>query len=473
MTIWGLVSIAVVFVLVAILVFRLHAFLALLATAFLVAALTPVDQLERFSQMRVDDGAMSSADAATFMDASPSKRVADALGRTAGSIGIVIALASVIGSILFHSGAAAAIVDSILRLTGPGRAPEAMAAGSFLLGIPVFFDTVFYLMMPIARSLRARVGRDYVLFILAILAGGSITHSLIPPTPGPLQVAELLNVEVGVMLIAGLGIGSITSVFSLMAARVINRLVEVPLREGTGPTSPTNDDGSETASPPIWLAVLPIVLPVLLIATASILKAMPIDGPAAAWLAKVFVPLGDKNIALAVGCIACVSLWRWIAPATRPGIVSAALASAGGIILITSAGGALGKMFYQAGIAQAVGSIATGFPGLLLLPLVFVVTTAIRTIQGSATIAMITSASILQGLAASDQLPYHPVYLAMAIGAGSKPISWMTDSAFWIISEMSGMTEREALRTISPMSVAVGVSALLTTMMAAALIPGI
>ncbi|MCR9207938.1 MAG: GntP family permease, partial [bacterium] len=106
-------------------------------------------------------------------------------------------------------------------------------------------------------------------------------------------------------------------------------------------------------------------------------------------------------------------------------------------------------------------------------PLAFLVTTAIRTIQGSATIAMITSASILQSLATSGELPFHPVYLAMAIGAGSKPISWMTDSAFWIISEMTGMTEKEALRTISPMSAALGVSALLVTVVAAAIFPAV
>ncbi|MEO9592666.1 MAG: gluconate permease, partial [Rhodopirellula bahusiensis] len=143
------------------------------------------------------------------------------------------------------------------------------------------------------------------------------------------------------------------------------------------------------------------------------------------------------------------------------------------IILITAAGGAMGKMLYHAGIAEVVGSIAKGFPGLWLLPLAFLVTTAIRTIQGSATIAMITSASILQSLATSGELPFHPVYLAMAIGAGSKPISWMTDSAFWIISEMTGMTEKEALRTISPMSAALGVSALVVTVAAAAIFPAV
>lgn len=476
MTIGWLVFLAVAFVLTAILVLRLHAFLALLATAFLVAVFTPGDQLRSFAATRLADGDMTAIESAALAGMSATARVTQAFGDTVGSIGIVIALASVIGAMLLHSRAAASIVDAMLKITGPRRAPEALAAGSFVLGIPVFFDTVFYLMIPIARSLRVRVGKDYVLFILAIMAGGSITHSLIPPTPGPLQVAELLSVDVGVMLIAGLGIGSITSVISLFAARLINRTIELPLRDETVPCDgPSVDSGERVhgeSSPPLTLSLLPIVMPVLLIASASVIDAMSIP-VAGTWWVDVIGTLGNKNIALGLGCIASAALLPWIAATKRRGVISASVASAGGIILITAAGGSLGKMFYQAGIAEAVGSIAEGFPGLMLLPLVFLVTAAIRTVQGSATIAMITSASILQGLAMGDQLPFHPVYLAMAIGAGSKPISWMTDSAFWVISEMSGMTEREALRTISPMSVVTGTSALAVTMIAAVVVPGV
>jgi len=107
----------------------------------------------------------------------------------------------------------------------------------------------------------------------------------------------------------------------------------------------------------------------------------------------------------------------------------------------------------------------------MILPLAFVVTAGIRTLQGSATVAMITAAGVLQGFAAPESLPFHPVYLAMAIGAGSKPVSWMTDSAFWVITRMSGMTEAEGLRVISPMSICLGISALTFTMLFAVLFP--
>ena len=130
-------------------------------------------------------------------------------------------------------------------------------------------------------------------------------------------------------------------------------------------------------------------------------------------------------------------------------------------------------MLRQAGIAGAVESLVGEGAGMSLLPIAFVVTTAIRTLQGSATVAMITAAGVLSSLATATNLPFHPVYICMAIGAGSKPVSWMTDSAFWVITKMSGMTEAEGLRTLPAMSTSMGIAALVFTMIFAKLIPGV
>jgi GntP family gluconate:H+ symporter len=494
MSIWWVVGLSVVVVLVSILALRLHAFLTLLLAGFLVATLTGDQALRSYAQRRVADDAMSPRAAESFLEATAADRLADAFGETAGKIGIIIALASIIGGCLLESGAASRIVDSMLRVTGAKRAPEALAASSFVLGIPVFFDTVFYLMVPLARSLRRKLGKDYVLFLMAILAGGSIAHSLVPPTPGPLQVAEIIGVEVGTMLLAGLVIGGCTSVLSLGAARLINVLVDVPLRsvddhreasDAGAATRGTGDVESELSEqlertpeeeqrPPLSLSLLPIVLPVILIATASVVRTLVDTGRLEASAATdTLLAFGDKNVALALGCVGAFGLVAYTPAGKRGSIVSRSLASGGNIILITAAGGAFGAMLRQAGIAEAVSSLTQHVPGLMLLPVAFLVTTAIRTLQGSATVAMITAAGVLQGFARADGLPYDPVYLAMAIGAGSKPISWMTDSAFWVITRMSGMTEAEGLRVISPMSTAMGVSALLVTMFFASLVPGV
>ena len=483
MNTWLLVLLAVAVVLTSILVFRLHAFLTLLVAALSVALLTTDDQIGRYTAGEVKRGDMTSEAAEKLQAMAPVARLTSEFGVAAGKIGILIALASIIGQCLLESGAAATIVDRMLRVTGERFAPEAMAASSFVLGIPVFFDTVFYLMVPLARSLRQRVGKNYVLFLLAILAGGSIAHSLVPPTPGPLLVVEQLEgVELGTMMIAGLTIGSLSSVVALLAARLINAWVEVPLRfpegeSGAGADSESTE-GDETVgdgapkTPPLMDALLPILVPVLLITVGSIVDSL-VDAElvAASGWTNGLLTLANKNVALGIGVVLAMRLLRFCAAERRGELVGRSLASAGNIILITAAGGAFGVMLRHAGIGASVGALVETVPGIMLLPVAFAVTAAIRTLQGSATVAMITAAGVLQGVATAESLPFHPVYLAMAIGAGSKPVSWMTDSAFWVMTRMSGMTEAEGLRVLSPMSVALGFSALTITMIAAALFP--
>jgi GntP family gluconate:H+ symporter len=481
MNIWLLVSLSIALVLICILVVRLHAFLTLLLAGLMVAVLAGGESVQRYTEYQIAKDKMTQAEAKTLLGRTGPERLAIAFGGTAGKIGILIALASIIGQCLLESKAAATIVDRMLRWTGPRRAPEALAASSFVLGIPVFFDTVFYLMIPLARSLRQRLGKDYVLFILAILAGGSIAHSLIPPTPGPLLVAGMIGVDVATMMIAGLVIGGCSSVLSLGIARIINRRVDVPLRLAEDETEPPGessalDSSKDLASqgPSLIRSLLPIALPVVLITIGSITSYLQSSDPDHWGVAtEILRSLGDKNVALAIGVAFALSLRRYCPPEQRDSLVSRSLAAGGNIILITAAGGAFGAMLRQAGIEQAVGSLAHGVPGLLLLPLAFSVTAAIRTLQGSATVAMITAAGVLQGFAQPDSLPFHPVYIAMAIGAGSKPVSWMTDSAFWVITRMSGMTEAEGLRVISPMSIALGFSALAFTLLFAVIYPGV
>ncbi len=487
MNIWLLVSLSIALVLGCILIGRLHAFLTLLLAGLMVAALAGDDSIRRYTDSQVEKGKLTQAQASTLQSQSPATRLATAFGETAGKIGILIALASIIGQCLLESRAASVIVDRMLKLTGPRRAPEALAASSFVLGIPVFFDTVFYLMIPLARSLRERLGKDYVLFILAILAGGSIAHSLVPPTPGPLLVAGIIGVDLGTMMITGLIIGGCSSIVSLGIARIINRMVDVPLRFAEDAPAQDQDSSDRepevehvpevaevTGGPSLLRSLIPIAIPVVLIAVGSVTTYLINSGTVRAGMTTDIIgSLGDKNIALAVGVIFALSLIRYCPLETRSSLVSRSLASGGNIILITAAGGAFGAMLRQAGIEEAVGSLAHGVPGLMLLPLAFVVTAGIRTLQGSATVAMITAAGVLQGFAQAETLPFHPVYMAMAIGAGSKPVSWMTDSAFWVITRMSGMTEAEGLRVISPMSIAMGFSALAFTMLFASIYPGV
>jgi GntP family gluconate:H+ symporter len=497
--VWWLVLGATALILIGILWFRMHAMLVLLAAAFAVAVATPATTLHQYAQDQIAKGQLSEPAAASLVKSSGPKRLASAFGQTAGEVGILIALASIVGICLMESGAAQGIVTAMLRWCGVKRAPEGLAISAFILSIPVFFDTVFYLMVPLARSLRRQTGKDYALYILAIMAGGSIAHSLVPPTPGPLQVAEILGIDIFTMMVAGLGIGGASSFLSLAAARLISRFTVVPLRaigsaendaetpancgvpgdcgSGTGSTPDHSDDEPlgvppAVTLPPLFLSLLPIILPVMLIgygAIDSVLK-FPLPEDLSAFMRLI----ADKNVAMGIAAVAALQLMRFT-PAShdRGGAVSRALASGGQIILITSAGGALGAMLRQAGIASAVADLTSEVPASMLLVVVFAITAAIRTLQGSATVSMITAAGVLQGLADVSTLGFHPVYVAMAIGAGSKPLCWMTDSGFWIMCKMSGMTDSEGLRTVSILSVAMGFSALAVTLIAATIFPAI
>ena len=401
------------------------------------------------------------------------ERVASAFGSTCTKIGILIALAAIIGICLLESGAADRIVRSAMGVCGEKGAPFAFVGSGFLLGIPVFFDTVFYLMIPLGKAMRVRTGRNYLLYILTIVAGGTMAHSLVPPTPGPLLVAGELNVDLGTMIVMGMIVGLFASAAGMAFAYWANSRNEVPLRDSgefdlAELEQQTKRDESQL--PPLLLSLLPIILPVIFIAGSTLYKqlAESTDGALGIWIAT----LGNKNIALAIAAVMALFLavkYRLSNERTLRDTVQNALSSGGVIILITSAGGAFGASMKQTGVADLL-SAPDGSP-IKLLVIAFFITAAIRTAQGSATVAMITAVGILGSFADPAQLGCHPVYLALAIGCGSKPVAWMADSGFWVICKMSGMTESEGLRYISPLSIIMGLAGLAATLTAASLFP--
>jgi len=475
--------IAIALVLGGILLLRLHAFLALLLAALVVALLTPTAALESYARAEVRREAWSESAAADFGRSTAGERVALAFGQTCASVGILIAMASIIGKCLLDSGAADRIVRTTLRLLGQARAPLAFAGSSFLLGIPVFFDTVFYLMIPLAKAMRLRTGRNYLLYVLSVVAGGSIAHSLVPPTPGPLYVAGELGVDLGAMIVGGCLVGIFPVIVGYLYAKWADRRWDLPLRESTDVSLADLEKlarRDERELPPTWLALLPILIPVVFIAGqtgyGTWLGAMrPGAAPAWAFAVKPVVDtLGNKNVALVVAAAVALGTLAWQKRATRSDLAKAvqtALASGGVIILITSAGGAFGATMRQCGVGDEIAKMTEGIDPLWILPIAFVVTALVRGAQGSATVAMITAVGILGHFATSGALSFHPVYLALAIGCGSKPFPWMNDSGFWVITRMSGMTEGEALRALFPMVTLMGLAGLAATMIGAALFP--
>lgn len=451
-----------------ILLLRLHAFLALILAALTVALLTTPETVYQFALGR----GLAPAEALEMAAQPIAERVADGFGRTVGQIGIVIAMASVIGICLLESGAADRIVRSALDRFGEHRAPHVFAGSSMLLAIPVFFDTVFYLMMPLAKSMRVRTGRHYLFYILAIIAGGSMAHSLIPPTPGPLFIAGELDINIGTMMLGGFIVGLPASVAGFLYAGWADRKWGLPLEEPPDALErlKTLTARATEVLPPLWLALLPIIVPVVLIAASTIVAAGS-DPNAPLWWERTIFTLGEKNMALIFGAVVgLVMLVRVYSLRDAMPYVRDALMSAGLIVLIIGAGGAFGQVLQQTGIASTMEALAGNY-GFAVLPVAFVMTAVIRAAQGSATVAMITSAGAFAGIATAAQLGFHPVYLALAIGCGSKPLWWMNDSAFWIITEMSGMSEEKGLLTLTPILSIMGTTGFIFVLILAALLP--
>lgn len=434
-----------------------------------------VERLDQFTGLRaVHSTAFSAVQKKT--NATIGARVSNGLGTTAGKIGILIAMAAIIGKCLLDSGAADRIVRTTLKLFGERGAPAAFMTSGFFLGIPVFFDTVFYLMIPLGKAMRLRIGKNYLLYVLTIVCGATMAHSLVPPTPGPLLVAEELKVDLGVMILGGTIVGLFAAAFGYIYAVVLNRFAELPLRESPDFSLAELEESmhvDERELPSFFISSLPILLPVLLISLDTI--AGDDDSPMQVGATAQFVisTIGDKSIALVLAAaIAMATLVRQKRRsfAELSTAVQSALASGGVIILITSAGGAFGQVLRETGIAELIQDLPQTSPQMICV-LAFLVTTAIRTAQGSASVAMITAAGIFSGIAVDGQLPFETFYLAAAIGAGSKPIAWMNDSGFWVITKMSGMTEAEGLKYVTPMTTCMGVVGLLVVLLGVSIYP--
>jgi gluconate:H+ symporter, GntP family len=457
---------------VCIIVFRLHAFLALFLGALIVAWLTPISNLQIYAA-----SINMSAQAATkLVNQSIGERIANGFGNTCAKIGILIALASIIGKALLESGAADRIVRSAQRLFGEKGTPAAFLGSGFLLAIPVFFDTVFYLLLPLGKSMATRNERNYVFYILTIVAGTAMAHSLVPPTPGPLFVAGALNIDLGTMIIAGLIVGIFTSGAGYAYAWWANQRWQIPLRETYDVSLEELKKFSikeDSELPPLWISLLPILLPVILISGKTIITSLLDVSKVHSTLLYIVNNLGNSNIALAISAALAllILIYSKLEDKNRLAFsVQAALSSAGIIILITASGGAFGNTLQQTGVGQRIQELASTYH-VAVIPLAFFVTALVRTAQGSATVAMITAVGILTGFSNAATLGFHPVYIALAIGCGSKIFPWMNDSGFWIISKMSGFTEKETLKTFSIILTVMGVVGLVIIMVLAKVFP--
>jgi len=449
---FAILAICVASIILLITVLRIHAFLALILVAILAGIMSKQGSLP--------------GEPAKGHWVQAVETTAAEFGTTAGKIGVVIGLAAMIGLCLMESGAADKVVRRFLAWFGEKRAGLAILTSSYILSIPIFFDTFFMLLLPLARALALRTGRNYLLYILAICCSGVATHCLLAPHPGPLAMAEALKVDLGKTILFGLVCGILPVAVAWQFVKWINNRMTIPLRETPGMTKAELQaiaDTPEDQLPSFFWSIAPVILPILLIGTASFFDSAIKSPGTFPWLVNLFGGndgfktasrvvefIGNRNIALLSGAvIALFVLMRQkrVTFATVGELIGPSLETAGVIILITSAGGAFGLMLKNAGVGDAV-KAAAGGSAINLVLLAWLVSAVIRIAQGSATVAMLTTAAMIYPIMTTGPaLPYNPIYIFMAIGFGSMICSWMNDSGFWVVAKLSGFTEKETLKT--------------------------
>ncbi len=394
----------------------------------------------------------------------------EGFGITLGKIGMVIVLGVIIGSFLEHSGGAYKMADFVLRIIGKSRVHEAMGIIGYLVSIPVFADSGFIVMDPLNKSLSKRAKHSLAGTAIALILGLMLTHTMVPPTPGPLAAAGILNADIGLVM----GIGLPVSALTLIIAIVYAKKYAAKTWLDPAPNISDEDIARKTKNAPGTLkSFLPIIIPILLIVGKSFTEFF-LGEDADAWIFDLIGFIGTPVIALTIGMLLAFLLpAKWDKEIlSTTGWVGKALTDAAIIILITGAGGIFGKILQNSGIADDLSSLITGVELGIWLP--FILAAAIKTAQGSSTVALITTASILAPMMTTlgFESDIQRAILVVAIGAGSAVVSHANDSGFWVVTQLTGMDIKTGYRLYSFGTLIAGVSAATILYFISLLFPG-
>ncbi len=448
--------------LVLILVVRIQAFAALLLTSMFMAI---------FSGMP--------------LDLVPNTLV-KGMGESLGLLATIVGLGAIFGQVLEYSGGAQSLARGVHRIFGEKRAPGAMILVGFLISIPVFFDVALVILAPILVAMAKASGKSILRYGLPLCAAMAVTHACIPPTPGPILVAQNLGVDLGQMILWGTVVGFPTAaVAGWVGARMGDRIM-VPLPK-IFEEAPELPPGSKPVAA-VEVVVL-ILLPILLILVQSVVSAdLKVElgmfaagetgggaAPAAVfdkigpggepkgWVRAV-VFLGHPITALMITTLATLYLLgtlRGVDKNTLMDLSTKALGPAGIIILVTGAGGVFKTVLVDSGVGKALAEVFSGLDAPLIL-LGFMLTMIIRVTQGSATVAMIGGSALMaesmQAAHAAGAMSMADLALGgVAIACGATMLSHVNDSGFWVVKNYLGMTEKECLSTFTVITTVIGV----------------
>lgn len=368
--------------------------------------------------------------------------ITSGFGTTLGNIGIVIGFGVMLGRVLEVSGAAERLAFSVIKMIGKRKEEWAMALTGYIVSIPIFVDSAFVILAPVIKALSSKTGKSIVSLGIALGVGLIITHHLVPPTPGPLGVAGIFGVDIGHLLFSGLLFGIPLIFVGVFYAKWMGkRIHQLPTEDGLGwyrPEQPmTYQEFIELEEnknlPSLFLAVLPIVLPIILIFMNTGLNAMNLTGGIYDFLTF----LGTPVVAVGLGLlIAIYTLFHRIKRSEALERMEEGVSSAGIILLVTGAGGALGYILRDSGTGDYIASLVASLPlPAILIP--FFVASIVRLIQGSGTVAMITAASITAPIL--QHMDVNLILAAQAATMGAFVFSYFNDSGFHIITRLIGV----------------------------------
>jgi Gnt-I system low-affinity gluconate transporter len=437
---------AVAVLLILVLQLKLHAFIALLMVSILtgfLAGMSPVVLLDSIQK---------------------------GMGGTLGYIAVIVGLGAIFGKILEHSGGAEALSRYLLSKFGEKKAPWALTLTGFIIAIPVFFDVGFIILVPVLYSLSRKTGKSLLFYAIPLLAGLAATHSFIPPTPGPVAVADIIGANLGWVIFLGflVGIPVVILAGPMFGSFISKRILVFPPAVNSAASNDFSIQG-EKDYPAFRLIVLIIGLPLLLIIgntiTSVLLKKEIVQEGV---LTDILLFLGHPFAALTIATLLALyflGIRRGVKPAVLQEISNASLGPAGIIILVTGAGGVLKQVLIDSGMGEQLAQAVASSP-INPLVLAWVIAALMRVTQGSATVAMITSAGIMSPVLFAFNLSEPQMALmVIAIASGATILSHVNDSGFWLVGKYLGMDEKQTLQSWTVMETIIAVSGLLFSWM--------
>jgi GntP family gluconate:H+ symporter len=431
-----LLVISILFIIISTVKFKLHPFLALLfaAIGFGLCARMPLLEI--------------------------AKSINGGFGGTIGSIGIVIIAGVIIGTFLERSGGAFAVAEKILKIIGEKHVPLAMSIIGYIVSVPVFADSGFVILTPLNRALAKRAKISLAGAAIALAVGLTATHCLVPPTPGPIAAAGILGADLGLVIFFGLIVSAFALVVGwLFATKFASKIYIDPNPE----LSEADIEARLREAPPALKAFTPIVIPIFLIVIRSV-SDFPTHPLGQGNFKNIVGFIGEPVIALLIGVLLAFRLPKKLdmQMLSTTGWVGESLLSAAIIIMITGAGGAFGMVLRNSPIAEVLGSSLSKTNLGIFLP--FIIAAAIKTAQGSSTVALITTSSLIAPLMSSLGFDsgIAKALVVLAVGAGSMVISHANDSFFWVVTQMTGMDVKTGYKTHTLATLIIGVTSIVT-----------